>query len=60
VSVDIFDQRGRRIAAVVDGIVPAGRHEAVWDAKLVRAGVYVCRVEIDGRGEWAGKIVVGK
>jgi len=60
VSVDILDQRGRRIAAVTDGIVPAGRHEAVWDAKRVRAGVYVCRVEIDGRGEWAGKIVIGK
>ena len=37
VSVNIFDQRGRRIAAVADGIIPAGRHEAVWDAKGVPA-----------------------
>jgi hypothetical protein len=60
VSVNILDQRGRRIAAVADGIVPAGRHEAVWDAKRVRAGVYICRVEIDGMEEWAGRIIVGK
>jgi hypothetical protein len=60
VSVNILDQRGRRIAEVADGTFPAGRHEAVWDAKRVRAGVYVCRVEIDGMAGWTGKIVIGK
>jgi hypothetical protein len=60
VSVNILDQRGRRIAPVADGIVSAGRHEAVWDAKRVRAGVYICRVEIDGMAGWTGKIVIGK
>jgi non-reducing end alpha-L-arabinofuranosidase len=60
VSMNIFDQRGRRIAAIFDGIIPAGRHEAVWNAKQAPAGVYVCRVAIDGTEEWAGKIIVGK
>ena len=48
------------IAAIVDGVVPAGRHEAVWNAKRVPAGMYVCRTAIDGRDGWSGKIVVGK
>jgi hypothetical protein len=60
VSMTIFDQQGRRIAAIVDGIIPAGRHEAVWNVKRVPAGVYVCRTTIDGMIGWAGKIIVGK
>jgi non-reducing end alpha-L-arabinofuranosidase len=60
VSMNIFNQQGRRIASVIDGIFNAGRHAAVWDAKRIRAGVYVYRVAIDGRYEWAGKIVIEK
>jgi non-reducing end alpha-L-arabinofuranosidase len=59
VSVDIFDQQGRRVAELVSGVMPAGRHAAVWNAKRVRAGVYVCRVSIDGMQGWAEKIIVG-
>jgi hypothetical protein len=60
VSMNIIDQRGRLIAVIVNGVMPAGRHAAVWNAKSVPAGVYVCRVAIDGRKGWAGKIVIGK
>jgi hypothetical protein len=60
VSVHIFDQRGRRIAAIVDGIISAGRHDAVWDANRVPAGVYIVKMAIDGQNGWAGKIVAGK
>jgi hypothetical protein len=60
VSVNIVDQRGRRIVTVADGIFPAGRHEAVWNARRVPVGVYVCRVAIDGMEGWTGRIVIGK
>jgi hypothetical protein len=60
VSVNVLDQRGSRIATIANGVFPAGRHEAYWDARRVPAGVYVCTVEMDGREAWAGKIVVGK
>jgi hypothetical protein len=60
VSMNIVDQRGRQVASIVDGVMLAGRHEAAWNAKRVPAGVYVCRVSIDGMEEWAGKIMVGK
>jgi hypothetical protein len=60
VSMYIVDQRGRQIAAIVNGVIPAGRHEAVWDANRIPAGVYICRVSIDGLEGWTGKIVIGK
>jgi non-reducing end alpha-L-arabinofuranosidase len=60
VSMSIVDQRGRQIAVIADGVIAAGRHEAVWDARQIPAGVYVCRIVIDGRDGWAGKVVVGK
>jgi len=60
VSMSIFDQQGRYIAAIVDGIIGTGSHEAVWNVKRVPAGVYVCRAAIDGMAGWTGKIIVGK
>lgn len=60
VSIAIIDQRGRRIAEIGNGIVSPGRHKAIWDTKQVPAGVYACRMTLDGIEEWAGKIVVGK
>ena len=60
VSMNIVDQSGRQIALIVGEDVSTGRHEAVWDAKQVHAGVYACRITVDGRDAWAGKIVIGK
>ena len=60
VGITVFDQQGRRVAVIVNGVVGAGRHRAVWDARGVPSGVYVWKAAIDGRKEWAGKIVVGK
>jgi hypothetical protein len=60
VSMNIFDQQGRQIAAIVSSVITAGRHEAVWDTKRVPAGAYMCRMAIDGMEGWAGKIIVGK
>jgi hypothetical protein len=59
VSVDVINQQGRRVAEILSGVMPAGRHAAVWNVKRVRAGVYVCRVSIDGMQGWAEKIIVG-
>ena len=36
--MNIVDQRGRQIAVIVNGVIGAGRHEAVWDAKRIPAG----------------------
>lgn len=60
VSITILDQRGRQLATIVNGIKPAGNHEAVWKSGRVPAGVYICKMVADGRDGGAGKIVVGK
>lgn len=60
VSVNIFDQRGRRTATIVDGTFPAGIYKANWNAGMVPPGVYVCRVATDGREGWTGKVVIGR
>jgi hypothetical protein len=60
VSMAIFNQQGKRIAAIIDGVIPAGRHEAVWETHRARAGVYVVNMTIGGRATGAGKIVIAK
>jgi hypothetical protein len=60
VSMNIFDQRGRRVDAIVNGVTPAGRHAAVWHADGAPAGVYVCKIAIDGMEGWTGKFIVEK
>ena len=56
VSLTVYDVLGRRVRQVWDGSLAAGSHRFVWDGrdeegKAVAAGVYVYRVEVDGRVE---------
>jgi hypothetical protein len=49
VSVAIFDIRGRRVATLVDGAAPTGRHTALWNGvdgagRRVASGVYFVRL----------------
>ena len=44
VTVEVFDVTGRRVAVLVDGEQPAGRHEVRWDAGGVPGGAYLCRL----------------
>jgi hypothetical protein len=60
VSMTIFDQQGRLITAIAHGIVPAGRRAVEWNARQVPAGIYFCRMAVDGRNDAAGKIIVAK
>ena len=38
VTLEVFDVHGRRVARVIDGDLPAGRHEARWRADDGRGG----------------------
>jgi hypothetical protein len=49
VAVSIHDVTGRRVRALLEGAVPAGRRSVVWDGRdglgrQVCSGVYVCRL----------------
>ena len=55
-SLTVHDILGRRVRQVWDGPLGAGSHRFVWDGrdeagKAVAAGVYVYRVEVEGRVE---------
>ena len=46
---DVFDGRGRLVARLLGGALPAGTHGAVWDARGLAAGVYTVRVAAGGQ-----------
>ncbi len=43
VTLKIFDASGREVATLVEGRLPAGRHEVVLDARPFSSGVYFYR-----------------
>jgi len=45
VSLKIFDASGREVATLVEGKLPAGRHEVVLDASPFSSGVYFYRLQ---------------
>ena len=44
VRLEILDVTGRRVALLVDETRPAGQHAAVFDARGLASGVYLCRL----------------
>ena len=56
VSLTVYDVLGRRVRQVWQGSLPVGTHRFTWDGRDemgrdVAAGVYLYRVEVDGRVE---------
>jgi hypothetical protein len=48
VRLNVHDISGRRVAQLVDGVLPAGAHSATFDAANLPSGVYICKLEADG------------
>jgi hypothetical protein len=62
--LNVYDARGRLVRRLGEGVLAAGRHEAVWDGRddqgaPVSAGVYLYRLEY-GDERLAGKMVLVK
>ena len=49
VRLEVFDVLGRRVQTLVNGHVPAGRHEVRFEADTLPAGAYVYRIRA---GSW--------
>ena len=47
VEVRVFDITGREVRALMDGTVPAGRHQILWDATGLTSGTYIIRLQTD-------------
>ncbi len=49
--VSVHDITGRLVTVLADGVLAAGGHEAVWNARDCASGVYFIRVSAGGRME---------
>lgn len=45
VSLKVYDVLGREVVTLVDGLIPAGYHEAVFNSGTLTSGVYFYRIE---------------
>lgn len=48
-SLKVYDVLGREVAVLVDGVRPAGTHRVTFDASTLAGGVYVYRLQADGK-----------
>jgi hypothetical protein len=44
-AITVYDVQGRPVARLVDQVLPAGEHSAVWNAAGKPSGVYFCRLQ---------------
>jgi len=49
VRMDVYDTLGRRVATLADGALESGEHELLLDGRRLPAGVYLCRLAVDGQ-----------
>ncbi len=44
-TLRVYDVLGREVAVLVDGMLPAGRHQVAFDASQLTSGVYMYRLQ---------------
>ena len=59
VKLTIYSVSGQKVATLVDGFMPAGKHAAVFDGANLASGVYFYRFAADGFAK-TGKMVLVK
>jgi hypothetical protein len=48
-KLTVFDLMGRTVAVLADGVYPAGSHNVTFNASGLASGIYVYRLEADGK-----------
>jgi len=60
VNLTVYDLSGREVTRLVEGVMPAGRHSAVWEAGIVPAGIYLIKLTGGSGGTSVKKVVLVK
>jgi hypothetical protein len=60
VRIRVLDLRGRVVAVLADGMVSAGRHDAVWNTAKRYSGLFAVAMEIEGETMRSGNVIVGR
>jgi hypothetical protein len=58
-TLKVYDILGREVAVLVDGFIPAGRHQVTFDASQLTSGVYMYRLQ-SGTQVLTGKMTLLK
>ena len=45
VSLQVFDMQGRKVATLIDGFRPSGRHTITFDGSTLPSGLYFARIQ---------------
>jgi hypothetical protein len=57
-TLKLYDMQGRLVSTLLDGNLPSGAHETVFNARGLESGTYFYRLESRGRAETRPLIVV--
>ena len=49
ISVTVYDAQGRQVATLVNEVQPAGRYSVAFDATGLASGIYVYRLDAEGK-----------
>ncbi len=49
VTLKLYDVQGREVRTLVNGVQAAGRYTVTLEAKSLAAGLYLCRLDVDGQ-----------
>jgi WD40 repeat protein len=63
VELQVYSAAGRRIASLVEGTMPAGRHEVTWSGRdeagrPVASGIYFCRLRAEDFSETRSMLLI--
>jgi hypothetical protein len=53
VLLTVYTLTGQEVATPMSGHQNAGHYEATWDGSGHATGLYLCRLEREGGGQWA-------
>lgn len=49
VQLEVFDMIGRKVSTLVNGQIKAGRHQVTFDARNLASGMYIYRLQTEGK-----------